>query len=179
MATEFLDTVYRVLGEAKLKSSFLSVGGAADALEDKLQGINGALGAVGLGAGLVGLNLFSSKIATLGADAAESENLIKVSFGGMADSASAWGENLQSTLGISALEAQRQAATFNVMFNSMKLGEQKSYDLATSLTELAYDISSLAFCLARKPSSNMLTLTASPKAANSLLNSKKFWPATA
>lgn len=142
MATEFLDTVYRVLGEAKLKSSFLSVGGAADALEDKLQGINGALGAVGLGAGLVGLNLFSNKISELGQNLGESENLVAESFDGMTASANAWSENLQKTLGLNAADARRQAATFNVMFNSMELGEQKSYDLATSLTKLAYDMSS-------------------------------------
>lgn len=75
-------------------------------------------------------------------DAVESENLFKESMGAMADDARAWSEQLRDQLGLNAYEVRKNVATFNVMFDSMGIGEQAAYDMAKSLTQLSYDMAS-------------------------------------
>jgi len=75
-------------------------------------------------------------------DAEESENLFKESMGNMADAARKWSEELSDSLGLNEYELRKNVGTFNVMLNSMGMGEQAAYGMATSLTKLAYDMAS-------------------------------------
>lgn len=82
------------------------------------------------------------KITQLAMNAVESENLFDVSFGGMADTARTWSKELSASLGLNEYELRRNSATLYTMFDSMKIGEQGAYDMATGLTQLAYDMAS-------------------------------------
>jgi len=91
-----------------------------------------AIAIAGLGAALI----------KLGIDAVESENLFRESFGGMADAARAWSEEISKRLGLNEFKIRKQAATFFVMVNSMGLTEDAAFDLSKGLTQLAYDMAS-------------------------------------
>lgn len=83
-----------------------------------------------------------AKIAQLGIDSVENENLFDVSFKGMANSARQWSQQLGQSLNLNEYALRRQAAMFYTMFNSMGLGTKASYEMSTGLTQLAYDMSS-------------------------------------
>lgn len=72
----------------------------------------------------------------------ESENLFNVSFGGMSNTAREWSDSFGSSLGLNAYQLRKNAGMFYVMFQSMKLGTQESYKMATGLVELANDMAS-------------------------------------
>jgi hypothetical protein len=109
-----------------------------EAWGDKLKGWGTKL-TVGLTAPLA---LVGGAAVKLGMDAVESENLVSVSFGRMADSARAWSQKLSDSLGLNEFELRRTAGTFYTMFEAMGLGEQASYDMATGLSQLAHDMAS-------------------------------------
>lgn len=88
------------------------------------------------------LALVSGAAIKLGMDAVESESLFSVSMGKMADSAREWSEELRKNLGLNAYELRKNVGMLYTMFNSMKMGEQASYDMAKGLTQLAYDMAS-------------------------------------
>lgn len=75
-------------------------------------------------------------------DAVESENLFEVSMGNMATASREWSDQLSDALGLNEYELRRNVGTFNVMLDSMGMGEQASYDMAKGLTQLSYDMSS-------------------------------------
>jgi len=75
-------------------------------------------------------------------DAQETENLFRVSMGNMADEADAWSKDLSKNLGLNQYELKNSVGMFNQMFNSMKMGTQTSYDMSTSLVQLANDMAS-------------------------------------
>lgn len=72
----------------------------------------------------------------------ESESLFEVSMKQMADSARAWSEELQGSVGINAGEARMNAAVLYNMTTSMGVAEDSAYELSTGLTKLSYDIAS-------------------------------------
>lgn len=80
--------------------------------------------------------------AKMAAEAGESENLFTVAMGGMAASARSFSEQLQKDLGLNAYEVRANTATIYQMASSMQLGQKRSYDLATGITKLAYDMAS-------------------------------------
>ena len=88
------------------------------------------------------LALVSGAAIKLGMDAVESESLFSVSMGKMADSAREWSEELRKKLGLNAYELRKNIGMLYTMFNSMKMGERASYDMAKGLTQLAYDMAS-------------------------------------
>lgn len=88
------------------------------------------------------LALVSGAAIKLGMDAVESESLFSVSMGKMADSAREWSEELRKNLGLNAYELRKNVGILYTMFNSMKMGEQASYDMAKGLTQLAHDMAS-------------------------------------
>jgi len=88
------------------------------------------------------LALVSGAAIKLGMDAVESESLFSVSMGEMADSAREWSEELRKNLGLNAYELRKNVGMLYTMFNSMKMGERASYDMAKGLTQLAYDMAS-------------------------------------
>jgi len=75
-------------------------------------------------------------------NAVESENLFTVSMGNMAGAARMWANDLQKSLGLNAYEIRKNVGTFYNMTTSMGLAQSQAYDLSTSLTKLAYDMSS-------------------------------------
>lgn len=88
------------------------------------------------------LALVSGAAIKLGMDAVESESLFSVSMGKMADSAREWSEELRKKLGLNAYELRKNVGMLYTMFNSMKMGERASYDMAKGLTLLAHDMAS-------------------------------------
>jgi hypothetical protein len=126
---------------------------ALDKSNTSFGGLIGRLGDFGkamLGAGAamltanIGYKLLSigKESVQMAMDAVESENLFSVSMGKMAESARKWSKETSEALGLNEFEIRKNVGTFNVMFNSMKLGEDASYDMAKGLTQLAYDFSS-------------------------------------
>lgn len=78
----------------------------------------------------------------LAMEAVESENLFEESFGGMADTARKWSDDLSESLGLNAYELRRNSGMFYVMADAMGLTEEASFDMSTNLTELAADMAS-------------------------------------
>ena len=75
-------------------------------------------------------------------NAVESENLFKESMKGMSGAARDWSDQLSNSLGLNAYAVRKNVGTLNVMFKSMGMGTEKSYEMATALTELAEDMAS-------------------------------------
>jgi len=94
---------------------------------------------IGLTLPIMGIGVAFGKLAM---DAVESENLFEVSMGNMAEDARKWSEELSNSLGLNQYEIRKTVGTFNVMFDSMGIGKQAAYDMATGLTQLAYDMAS-------------------------------------
>ena len=82
------------------------------------------------------------KIAKMGIDAVESENLFEVSMGAMAERAREWSVQLSKTLGLNQFEIRKTVGVFNVMFSAMGIGKEKAFEMATGLTELSLDMAS-------------------------------------
>jgi hypothetical protein len=78
----------------------------------------------------------------MGMEAVESENLFEVAMGGMADKGRAFSEGLRDQLGLNSYEVRENMATIYQMASSMGLGEDAAYDMASGLTQLAYDMAS-------------------------------------
>jgi hypothetical protein len=132
---------YVVQNESALKNSLLGIAKDVREVENRFDRMSrvGERLTVGLTAPLLAGGV---ALMRLSANAIESENLVKESFGGMLESANTWSKGLSSALGLNEYEVRRQAATFNVMFNSMGLAENKAFDMSKGLTKLAYDMSS-------------------------------------
>jgi len=86
--------------------------------------------------------LVGKKALDMAMDVVESENLFTVSMGNMADSAKAWSEQFADSVGLNEYNVRKNLGTFNVMFDAMDMGTDKSYELAQGLTQLAYDMAS-------------------------------------
>ena len=125
-----------------------SLSGAEKSLVDtskRWQQIGKKMTSVGIGmsaAVTAPLVLIGKKSLDMAMEAVESENLFEVSMEGMAGAARKWSVKLREELGLNEYEVRRNVATFNVMFDSMGIGTQSAYDMATGLTQLAYDMSS-------------------------------------
>lgn len=115
--------------------------------EEKLENLNRKAENIrNIGAGIAAAGaggiMLSNSWAQAASDVSEAENLIKESFGSANTAVTEWGNNLEATLGISSVEARKAAATFNLMFNSMNMGADKSMELSKGLTLLANDMAS-------------------------------------
>lgn len=75
-------------------------------------------------------------------DAVESENLFEVSMGNMAAQARSFSEKLREELGLNAYEVRKNVGMLNTMMTSMGLNEDAAYNMATGLSQLAYDMAS-------------------------------------
>jgi len=139
----------------KLAEAFVDIVGKTNGVEGTLDGLHSRLGravdAFGQGAAKIGsamtkigaaITAGSGLSLKLAMDAEESENLFEESFGRMADAARAWSEAFSKSVGLNAYEVRRMSGTLYVMLDSMGLGEQKAYDMATAMTRLAYDMAS-------------------------------------
>jgi hypothetical protein len=120
---------------------------AVDKAKSKTEGLTRSMeGIRNAGAALAvagsGALLLATNLAKMGSDVEESENLVKESFGSSLKAAQDWSQGLQDSLGITATEARRNAATFNVMFTSMGLATGEAFNMSKGLTQLAYDMAS-------------------------------------
>ncbi len=82
-------------------------------------------------------------IFTISSDMAETENLFAVSLGNMSEEAEAFAERLNNAWGVSTTVVKQYVAQLNNMYKSMGIAEDTSYEMATAITELSYNISSL------------------------------------
>jgi hypothetical protein len=115
---------------------------SASKAQDFLKGF--AKGAVITGVALVGRKMVQvgNEALAMANDVVESEQLFEVSMGRMADKARSWSDKISGELGLNPYDLRKNVGMLNVMFDSMGLGEQEAYDMATSLTELANDMAS-------------------------------------
>lgn len=79
----------------------------------------------------------------LGIDAQETENLVKVSFGNMADAAERWAERSTAAMIQPQLEVERQAAILYKVLKAMQLTDDAAFEMSTTLVDLAADFESL------------------------------------
>jgi len=78
----------------------------------------------------------------LAVDAVESENLWRESMGKMKAEGDEWSKGLRSELGLNEFELRKSTGMLNTMFESMGMGTEKSYELATGIVKLGYDMAS-------------------------------------
>jgi hypothetical protein len=78
----------------------------------------------------------------LAMDVVESQNLFNESMGSMAEAATNWSNQFAESVGLNEYNVRKNLGIFNVMFDSMDMGTEKSYELAQGLTQLAYDMAS-------------------------------------
>ena len=88
---------------------------------------------------LIGVGIASLKMA---ADAEETENLFVESMGSMSDAARDWVKETATALRMNETNIKKNVGTFYLMFQAMEVGDDKAYEMATSLTKLAYDMAS-------------------------------------
>jgi len=88
---------------------------------------------------LVAAGVAATKMAM---DAVESENLFEVSMGANAAAAREWSNQISDALGLNEYAIRKNVATFNTMFDSMKIGSDNALKMSEGLTELAYDMAS-------------------------------------
>lgn len=126
----------------QLKSVQSQLGGLDKSVATATKGINKAFRGLKSTILALGIGKAIKDSITAGMDAVESENLFQVSLGSMADSARAWSEELQKTLGLNGYELRRQAGLFYNYSTSMGIATKQAYGLSTGLTELQYDLAS-------------------------------------
>lgn len=94
---------------------------------------------IGVTAPILAVGAASIKMAM---DAVESENLFEVSFGNMAEAARTWSKETSDALGLNEFELRRTSATIFTMVESMGLGREAAFDMATGVTQLSADMAS-------------------------------------
>jgi hypothetical protein len=130
---------------AKQSTRFGRLQAKIEESETKLKAFGGAMKSAGSGmmlsltAPLLAAGVASTKLAM---DTGETENLYKVSVGNMKDSFDVFVATMQDGLGLNKYAVQEFSATLNTMFDSMKFGEESSFEMSKGLTQLAYDMSS-------------------------------------
>lgn len=126
----------------RLKAQLKQVETSANTAKNAFASIGKALKAfVGVYAvrGMVNIGKSALQMAN---DAVESENLFTESMRGMSNAARQWSEELSRTTGLNAYTLRKNVGTFNVMFRSMGVSEEKAYEMSTTLTQLAEDMAS-------------------------------------
>jgi len=78
----------------------------------------------------------------LGIDAAESRNLIEVSFGDMTKAADQWAAQMSKDLGLNRYETEKTAGVLFNMTTSMGLGRAAAFEMSTGVVKLAGDMAS-------------------------------------
>jgi hypothetical protein len=130
---------------AKQSTAFGRLETKVSASADKLKSVGSAMKSAGSG---MMLSLTAPLLAAAGAstklamETGETENLYKVSVGNMKDSFDVFVASMQDGLGLNKYAVQEFSATLNTMFDSMKFGEESSFEMSKGLTQLAYDMSS-------------------------------------
>lgn len=128
--------------ESKLRSVTSSLDKTAKEAKSKTSAISGVFKKLALTIAALGIGKIIKESISVGMDMVESESLFEVSMKNMADAARKWSEELQSTLGLNAVEVRKNVGVFYNMTTSMGIVSDKAYDLSTGLTELAYDMAS-------------------------------------
>lgn len=95
-----------------------------------------------LGAALAPTVVAGGASLQLAVDAVEAENLWRESMGKMRAEGDKWSKGLREELGLNEFELRKSTGMLNTMFESMGMGTQKSYELATGIVRLGYDMAS-------------------------------------
>jgi uncharacterized protein YqgV (UPF0045/DUF77 family) len=144
--TEIGELLIRIRADAtKLEQALKNSGTQVKSFSDKVTSIGKNLTSAGMKLSLAvtaPLVLIGKKAMDAAMDVVESENLFEVSMGNMAKAARDWSEEFAKSVGLNEYNVRRNVGIFNVMFDSMGIGEQKAYDMAKGLTELSYDMAS-------------------------------------
>lgn len=150
-----LDVDVNVDGEEQLEHTaglLDQLAGGTDDTSGSLQKLSSNLNSLGSGLTSAGAALtagltvpivgIGAAALTLGANAIETENLVRESFQGMTSDALQWSEALSDSLGLNKFALQEQAASFQLLAENMGQPREAAFETATSLTELAADLDS-------------------------------------
>ena len=108
-----------------------------------LSGAIGKLGAVITATFAVGkLIQFGKKAIDLGSDLSEVQNVVDVTFTTMNEHVNEFAKNAAETAGLSETMAKRYTGTFGAMAKAFGFAESESFNMSTSLTQLAGDVAS-------------------------------------
>lgn len=108
-------------------------------ISGSLRGIGGLVaGAFAIG----GMVNFGRAAINLASDLQEVENVVSVTFGGMAAEVDAWSKQMLNSFGLSELSAKKYSSTMGAMLKSSGLTGVAMKDMSKNLTELAADMAS-------------------------------------
>lgn len=85
---------------------------------------------------------FGKEAIDLGSDLQEVQNVVDVTFTTMNDAVDKFARNAAKSAGLSETMAKKYTGTFGAMAKAFDFAEQESFDMATSLTQLAGDVAS-------------------------------------
>lgn len=85
---------------------------------------------------------FGKEVIDLGSDLQEVQNVVDVTFTTMNDAVDKFARNAAKSAGLSETMAKKYTGTFGAMAKAFDFAEQESFDMATSLTQLAGDVAS-------------------------------------
>lgn len=134
-----------VTDDTKFDAGIEEAEGKAKSLDATFQKVGANLTKIGTGLTaavtlpILGIGTAAIKMAV---DAVEAENLFETSFGDMADAAREWSEETGKALGLNRVELRKQAGVIFTMTESMGLGKDAAFGMATGITELAGDMAS-------------------------------------
>lgn len=114
-------------------------------LADKIGYLGGSLdkklnkGLAIAGTGLLGFGTYAVKTAS---DLAEVENVVSVTFGGLADDVESWSKTTMESYGLTELETKKMIGTFGALMDKGKLSKEELLDMSKKMTGLVGDFSS-------------------------------------
>lgn len=82
------------------------------------------------------------KLADMGSDLAEVQNVVDVTFTTMSDKINTFAESALKAYGISEVMAKKFAGTFGAMAKGFGFTEEQAYNMSTTLTALSGDVAS-------------------------------------
>ena len=123
------------------RSAKQSAGGVSN-LRAAFAGLGGVLAAIGLTKLIRGLTDFVRQSTSVAAAAQEIQNRFEVSFGSMINEAEAWAKSISEATGLNDTTFKNFSSTLQDIALGMGLPQDAAFDLSTSLSELAVDLSS-------------------------------------
>lgn len=130
-----LNLLFKTMGTDKIKAAEKDIGG----FRKTLGGLGGAIAGFA-GAGV--LADFAKDSIKAASDLSESMSKVNVVFGDSAKEIVKFADNSATAFGQSKQQALEAAGTFGNLFVSMKIGQQESAGMSTSLVRLASDLAS-------------------------------------
>ena len=121
-------------------------GKGVNTMQKQIGGLSGAIGKLGAvitATFAVGkLIQFGKEAINLGSDLSEVQNVVDVTFTTMNEQINEFAKNAAETAGLSETMAKRYTGTFGAMAKAFGFAEAESFNMSTSLTQLAGDVAS-------------------------------------